>query len=117
MWELTAGRTPEEVVNEFLSADAAPTPPPAAPETEHVAAAADLGADFGTTAPGFVEFLEKQAQICEDLIDQLARLPKEAQLVGDLRFDGLPDFAVPQPPTAERRVAWDVVDRVLGGKS
>lgn len=114
--ELTAGGgNVDSVVDDFLGVGTRPeetTPDANSDEVEHVASAADDQPDFADTAPGYPEYLEKFADNCDNLAQQLAEIPKEAAITGDPRIElgSSPVTEIPQ----ELRDASALVDRVLG---
>lgn len=115
--EMTAGTSIDEVVDAFIGGVSSDPEP--AESIEHVASAADLEADFSMTAPGFPEHLEKLADFCDGLADQLSELPKTASLTGDLRFEFSDDMKTPARSGADPLIE-SMLDRVLGvtgGKS
>ena len=114
--ELTAGgRNVDSVVDDLLGAGTRSEEAASAAhstETEHVASAADAQQDFMGTTPGFPEYLEKFADACDDICNQLDELPKEASLTGDLRMELAPSPVAETHP--EVLAAAALVDRVLG---
>jgi len=109
--EITAGKSIDALVDDYLGGDAS-SPKAGSDGTEHVASAADMEDDFSNVAPGFPGHLEKLADWCDGLVDQLEELPKTAALTGDLRYEFADELHAP-PAVGKDPTIESMLDRVL----